>query len=59
MSENPRAGVVDTNCEVHGIRGLFILGSSVFPTSSHVNPTQMIVAFAVRLADLMKARASS
>jgi choline dehydrogenase-like flavoprotein len=59
MSEHSRAGVVNPNCEVHGIQGLFVIGSSVFPTASHANPTQMIVAFAIRLADLLKARFAS
>ncbi len=56
MAEDSRSGVVDPDCEVHGVRGLFVMGSSVFPTSSHANPTQMIVAFAIRLADLLKGR---
>lgn len=56
MSSDPGKGVVDANCEVHGVRGLFVSGSSVFPTAGHCNPTQMIVAMAVRLADHVKAR---
>ncbi len=59
MSMNPEFGVVDTNCQVHGVQGLFIAGSSVFPTGSHANPTQMIVALAVRLADTLKQRAKA
>jgi choline dehydrogenase-like flavoprotein len=54
MSINPRMGVTDQNCEVHGVKRLFIAGSSVFPTSSHANPTLAIVALAVRLADYLK-----
>ncbi len=54
MSSNPKEGVVDSNCKVHGVEGLFIAGSSVFPTSSHVNPTLTIVALAIRLADHLK-----
>ncbi len=50
MSDNPKCGVVDTNCQVHGVNGLFVAGSSVFPTSGHANPTLMIVALAHRLA---------
>ncbi len=45
-----RQGVVDTDCRVHGVAGLFVAGASVFPTSGHANPTLMIVAFADRLA---------
>ncbi len=51
MDLNPRRGVVDQNCRVHGIANLFIAGSSVFPTSGYTNPTLTIVALAIRLAD--------
>ncbi len=54
MSHNPRSGVVDINCEVHDAKGLFVAGSSVFPTSGHANPTLMAVSIAVRLADHLK-----
>jgi hypothetical protein len=33
-----------------------LCGSSVFPTAGHANPTQMIVALAVRVADTLKSR---
>jgi choline dehydrogenase-like flavoprotein len=56
MSNSPKQGVVDTNCQVHGVEGLFVSGSSVFPTSGAANPTLMIVAGALRLADWLKAR---
>ena len=56
MSDDPRKGVVDRNCGVHGVDGLYVAGSSTFPTSGHCNPTQMIVALALRLADHLKAR---
>ncbi len=56
MSADPSSGVVDADCQVHGINGLYVAGSSVFPTGGHANPTQMIVALAVRLADTLKAR---
>ncbi|RYC29350.1 GMC family oxidoreductase [Lichenibacterium minor] len=50
MSSDPATGVVDTDCAVFGIRGLFVAGSSVFPSSGHANPTQTAVALAIRLA---------
>ena len=59
MADDPVRGVVDAQCQVHGVNGLFIGGSSVFPTSGHANPTQMIVALAVRLADTLKDRADA
>jgi choline dehydrogenase-like flavoprotein len=42
MSDNPQCGVVDRDCRVHNVDGLFIAGSSVFPTGRHANPTLMI-----------------
>lgn len=54
MADDPTVGVVDRNCKVHGMRGLYVAGSSVFPTASHANPTLLIVGLAVRLADHLK-----
>jgi choline dehydrogenase-like flavoprotein len=50
MSEDPRTGVVDRHCRVHGISNLYIAGSSVFPTSSCMSVTLLIVAIALRVA---------
>jgi choline dehydrogenase-like flavoprotein len=58
MGTDKKRSVVDTQCQVHGIEGLYVAGSSVFPTSGHANPTLMIVALALRLADTIKARAT-
>ncbi|WP_088894154.1 FAD-dependent oxidoreductase [Leptolyngbya ohadii] len=54
MASNPREGVVDLQCRVHGMEGLYIAGSSVFPTAGHANPTLMVTAMAIRLADWLK-----
>lgn len=59
MSDDPGSGVVDADCRVHGVDGLYVAGTSVFPTGGHCNPTQMIVALAVRLADHLKERAGA
>jgi choline dehydrogenase-like flavoprotein/predicted dehydrogenase len=56
MSADPRKGVVDANCRVHGVEGLYVAGSSVFSTSGYTNPTLMIVALSLRLADHIKQR---
>ena len=50
MSADPRQGVVDADCRVHGLRNLYVAGSSVFPTSGAANPTLTLVALAWRLA---------
>ncbi|MFN3253723.1 GMC oxidoreductase [Roseibium album] len=54
MSSNPDSGVVDENCKVHGVDGLYVIGSSVFATNGHMNPTNTIVALALRLSDHLK-----
>jgi choline dehydrogenase-like flavoprotein len=54
MSGDPRSGVVDTDCSVHGLNNLYIAGASVFPTSGHANPTLMVIAMSIRLADRLK-----
>ncbi len=51
MSADPRFGVVDGRCRVHGVGNLWIAGSAVFPTSGQANPTLTIVALAVRLKE--------
>lgn len=51
MSADPANGVVDADCRVHGVEGLYIGGGSVFPTGGHANPTLMMLALAIRLAD--------
>jgi choline dehydrogenase-like flavoprotein len=55
MSEDPKRGVVNSKCQVHGVAGLYVAGASVFPTSGHANPTLMILSLAIRLADQIKA----
>lgn len=54
MSADPRHGVVDQHCRVHGVDNLYIAGSSVFPTNGHINPTLSVIALAVRLADNLR-----
>jgi choline dehydrogenase-like flavoprotein len=52
MDDDPRSGVVDRNCRVHGVGNLFVAGSSVFPTGAGwANPTLTIIALALRLGD--------
>jgi choline dehydrogenase-like flavoprotein len=59
MSALPEDGVVDGDLAVHGHDDLFVLASSVFPTSSQANPTLMLVAMALRLAAHLDARAAA
>ena len=49
MSDDPRTGVVDAACRVHGVSNLYIGGSSVFGTPGYAKPTFTIVQLALRL----------
>ena len=51
MSADPANGVVDADCRVHGIRNLYMGGSSVFASSGHANPTYTLTQLALRLGD--------
>ena len=57
MDSDEKRGVVDANCQFHGVANLFIAGSSVFPTSGSANPTLTIIALALRLAENLSLRA--
>jgi choline dehydrogenase-like flavoprotein len=51
MHDDPRRGVVDAQCRVHGLSNLYVAGSSVFPTGGTANPTLTLLQMALRLAD--------
>ena len=51
MSDDPRDGVVNRNCRVHGIDNLYVAGSSVFTTAGWAFPTFTIGALGLRLAE--------
>jgi choline dehydrogenase-like flavoprotein len=55
MNSDPKQGVTDANCKVHGINNLYIGGAAVYPTAGAVNPTFTLVALSLRLADHLKA----
>lgn len=55
MADDPRHGVVDRDCRVHGIENLYVAGSSVFPTGGWANPTLTLTALAFRLGDHLAA----
>ena len=55
MSASPQDGVCDSNCRVHGIRNLYLAGSSVFPSFGAANPTLTIIAMALRMVDQISA----
>jgi choline dehydrogenase-like flavoprotein len=56
MSDDPKTGVVDPNCKVHGIDNLYMAGSSCYVTAGAPNPTFTLVALTLRLSDHIKNR---
>jgi choline dehydrogenase-like flavoprotein len=54
MHDDPRHGVVDRDCRLHGSSSVYVAGASVFPTGGYANPTLTVVALAIRLADELK-----
>jgi len=54
MGRDPKSSVVDKDCRSHDHENLYILGSSVFPTSSTANPTSTIAALSLRAAETIK-----
>ena len=59
MHDDPRHGVVDRDCRLHGSSSVYVAGGSVFPTGSYANPTLTVVALAMRLADELKGAVST
>lgn len=56
IGKNDKTSVVDAHHEVHGVRSLFVMDASVFPTASGVNPMLTIEALAHRAATDLAAR---
>lgn len=54
MGDDPKTSVVDRDLRSRDHRNLFILGSSVFPTSATANPTLTIAALSLRAASAVK-----
>ncbi|KAJ5902678.1 hypothetical protein N7495_003206 [Penicillium taxi] len=46
MGTSPKTSVVDPSCQVWGTEGLYVLDTSVFPSSSGVNPMVTTMAIA-------------
>lgn len=56
MSARPEDGVVDPNLAVHGTTGLYVVSSSVLPSSSQAGPTLTTAALALRAVDHIRAQ---
>jgi choline dehydrogenase-like flavoprotein len=54
MHENPKKGVVNADCQVHGLHNLYVAGAACFPTGGAANPTLTLTALSLRLSDHLK-----
>ena len=54
LGTDPKTSVVDQDGQVHGVNGVFVAGSSVFPAAGYANPTLTIAGLAIRLSDHLK-----
>lgn len=54
MSDDPKKGVVDANCRIHGITNLYVAGAACYATSGAPNPTLTLVALSLRLSEHLK-----
>jgi len=50
------SSVVDSNGQVHGMNGLYVVDGSILPRSSRVNPSLTIYAWGLRVGDLVARR---
>jgi hypothetical protein len=53
MSISSKYGVVDQNAKLHDLDNFYVMGSSIFPTGGHANPTLTIVQLSLRLGDYL------
>ena len=51
MGGDPKRSVVDSHCQSHDVRGLFVIDGSVLPTSLGVNPQVTILSVAEKSAE--------
>jgi choline dehydrogenase-like flavoprotein len=56
MHDDPKQGVVDANCRVHGLDNLYVAGSAAFTTSGVANPTLTLIALSLRLSDHLRTK---
>ncbi len=56
MGRDPATSVVNSEHELHAVKGLFVTDPSVFPTAVSVDPSETIMAFSLVAAQRLLAR---
>lgn len=51
MASSSKYGVVNENAKVYETENFYVMGSSIFPSGGHANPTLTIVQLSLRLAE--------
>lgn len=54
MGRDPKTSVLNSYCQAHEVKNLFVTDGSCFTTSSEKNPTLTIMALSLRAADYIK-----
>ncbi|MBW7904164.1 MAG: GMC family oxidoreductase [Phycisphaerae bacterium] len=53
---DPKTSVLDVNCKAHDLDNLYVVDSSFYPSSAALNPTNTIMANALRVGDHLMER---
>jgi choline dehydrogenase-like flavoprotein len=59
FGHDPKTSALDVNCKAHELDNLYVVDGSFFVSSTAVNPALTIMANALRVADVIKARFAS
>jgi len=54
MGTNPNTSALNSFCQSHDVKNLFVTDGSCFTTSSEKNPTLTIMALSLRAADYIR-----
>lgn len=54
MGKNPKTSVLNSYCQTHEVKNLFVTDGSSFTTSSEKNPTLTIMALSLRASDYIR-----
>jgi choline dehydrogenase-like flavoprotein len=54
MGRNPKTSVLNSYCQAHEVKNLFVTDGSCFTTSSEKNPTLTIMAISLRTSEYIK-----